>query len=101
MSGVTLIALAANEIVMGDNAVLGPVDPQLGEYPTASLVKLVQTKPVAEVCQPPTEAAAFSERGKMFDIVLKIKQSQQNRVKAYFSIQSIQRLRLQSAVLNH
>lgn len=49
MSGGTLIALAAKEIVMGDHAVLGPVDPQLGEYPAASLVRLVQTKPVAEI----------------------------------------------------
>jgi len=49
MSGGTLIALAADEIVMGDHAVLGPVDPQIGEYPAASLVKLVQTKPIAEI----------------------------------------------------
>ncbi len=49
MSGGTLIALAANEIVMGDHAVLGPVDPQIGEYPAASLVKLVRTKPVTEI----------------------------------------------------
>ncbi len=49
MSGGTLIALAANEIVMGDHAVLGPVDPQVGEYPAVSLVKLVQTKPVGEI----------------------------------------------------
>jgi ClpP class serine protease len=33
MSGGTLIALAADEIVMDENAVLGPVDPQLGQYP--------------------------------------------------------------------
>jgi ClpP class serine protease len=44
MSGGTLIALAAHEIVMGSHAVLGPVDPQLGEYPAASLVKVVKTK---------------------------------------------------------
>ncbi len=49
MSGGTLIALAADEIVMGDNSVLGPVDPQIGEYPAASLVKLVQTKPIADI----------------------------------------------------
>ena len=49
MSGGTLIALAADEIVMGDHAVLGPVDPQIGEYPAASLVKLVQVKPVADI----------------------------------------------------
>ena len=40
MSGGTLIALAADEIMMDSHAVLGPVDPQLGHYPAASLVKL-------------------------------------------------------------
>lgn len=33
MSGGTLIALAADEIVMCEHSVLGPVDPQLGHYP--------------------------------------------------------------------
>ncbi len=33
MSGGTLIALAADKIIMDPNAVLGPVDPQLGQYP--------------------------------------------------------------------
>ena len=49
MSGGTLIALAADEIVMSEYAVLGPVDPQLGQYPAASLLKVVARKPVAEV----------------------------------------------------
>ncbi len=49
MSGGTLIALAADEIVMDCHAVLGPVDPQLGEYPAASLVKAVKAKDVNEV----------------------------------------------------
>jgi ClpP class serine protease len=49
MSGGTLIALAADEIVMSPHAVLGPVDPQLGQYPAASLLKVVRQKPVAEV----------------------------------------------------
>jgi ClpP class serine protease len=49
MSGGTLIALAADDIVMGDHAVLGPVDPQIGEYPAASLVKLVQAKPIGDI----------------------------------------------------
>lgn len=44
MSGGTLIALAADEIVMSDHAVLGPVDPQLGQYPAASLLKTVEEK---------------------------------------------------------
>ena len=49
MSGGTLIALAADEIVMDENAVLGPVDPQLGEYPAASIIKVVEQKDVNEV----------------------------------------------------
>ncbi len=44
MSGGTLIALAADEIVMDANAVLGPVDPQIGEMPAASIVRAVQIK---------------------------------------------------------
>jgi len=44
MSGGTLIALAADEIVMDANAVLGPVDPQLGDMPAASIVKVVEIK---------------------------------------------------------
>jgi ClpP class serine protease len=46
MSGGTLIALAADEIVMDEAAVLGPVDPQLGEYPAAALVRVAALKPV-------------------------------------------------------
>jgi ClpP class serine protease len=42
MSGGTLIALAADEIMMDPNAVLGPVDPQIGEYPAASIVRAAQ-----------------------------------------------------------
>ena len=49
MSGGTLIALAASEIVMSDDAVLGPVDPQLGQYPAASILKAVSRKPVERV----------------------------------------------------
>jgi ClpP class serine protease len=49
MSGGTLIALAADEIVMSKHAVLGPVDPQLGQSPAASLIKVVEQKPIAEI----------------------------------------------------
>jgi len=49
MSGGTLIALSADEIVMDENAVLGPVDPQLGQYPAASILKVVEQKPISEV----------------------------------------------------
>jgi ClpP class serine protease len=49
MSGGTLIALAADEIVMDANAVLGPVDPQIGDMPASSIVKLLQFKQPAQI----------------------------------------------------
>lgn len=49
MSGGTLLALAADEIVMDENAVLGPVDPQIGNYPAPSIVKVVEEKSVDEI----------------------------------------------------
>jgi len=49
MSGGTLIALAADEIVMDPNAVLGPVDPQLGSSPAASIIKVIEQKPIERV----------------------------------------------------
>ncbi|RKX48962.1 MAG: hypothetical protein DRP32_06140 [Thermotogae bacterium] len=44
MSGGTLIALSADEIIMDENAVLGPLDPQIGQYPAASILSVVETK---------------------------------------------------------
>ena len=44
MSGGTLIALAADEIVMDANAVLGPVDPQIGQSPAASVLTVIERK---------------------------------------------------------
>src|SRR5687768_934474 len=49
MSGGTLIALAADKIVMDENAVLGPVDPQLGQWPAVSIIAAVEQKPIKEV----------------------------------------------------
>jgi ClpP class serine protease len=46
MSGGTMLALAADEILMDDNAVLGPVDPQIGQWPAASIMRVVETKPI-------------------------------------------------------
>lgn len=48
MSGGTLVALAADEIVMDENAVLGPVDPQIGNpiggsLPAASIIAAAET----------------------------------------------------------
>ncbi|WP_297468864.1 ATP-dependent Clp protease proteolytic subunit [Thermococcus sp.] len=49
MSGGTLIALAADKIIMDPHAVLGPVDPQLGQYPGPSIVRAVEKKGVEKV----------------------------------------------------
>ena len=49
MSGGTLIALAADEIIMDPNAVLGPVDPQIGGLPAASIINAVELKPIEKV----------------------------------------------------
>jgi ClpP class serine protease len=49
MSGGTLVALAADEIVMSKHAVLGPIDPQLGQQPAASLVRIVEQKPISKI----------------------------------------------------
>jgi ClpP class serine protease len=44
MSGGTLIALAADEIVLNRHAVLGPIDPQIGGIPAASILRVAQKK---------------------------------------------------------
>jgi ClpP class serine protease len=49
MSGGTLIALAADEIVMCENSVLGPIDPQIGDSPAASLLKVLEKKPIDKI----------------------------------------------------
>ncbi|MBI3805195.1 MAG: ATP-dependent Clp protease proteolytic subunit [Nitrospirae bacterium] len=62
MSGGTLIALAADEIVMSPHAVLGPIDPQLGQYPAASLLKVVEKKPIARIDDQTIIFADISEK---------------------------------------
>jgi ClpP class serine protease len=49
MSGGTMIALAADEIVMDENAVLGPVDPQIGQQPAASILAVLEQKPLEKI----------------------------------------------------
>ena len=41
--------LAADEIVLSPHAVLGPIDPQLEQSPAASVIKVVEEKPIAEI----------------------------------------------------
>jgi ClpP class serine protease len=49
MSGGTMLAMAADEIVMDENAVLGPVDPQLGTVAAASLLRVLDEKPIEKI----------------------------------------------------
>jgi ClpP class serine protease len=49
MSGGTMLALAADEIVLDENAVLGPVDPQIGQWPAASIIAAAEGKPIEHV----------------------------------------------------
>lgn len=49
MSGGTMISLAADEIALDENAVLGPVDPQLGQYPAASILEVLKTKRLEDI----------------------------------------------------
>jgi ClpP class serine protease len=44
-----MIALAADEIVMDENAVLGPVDPQLGQSPAVSILSVLDQKDANEI----------------------------------------------------
>ncbi len=44
MSGATLIALAAKEILMDNHSVLGPLDPQIENLPSPSLLKILDYK---------------------------------------------------------
>jgi len=62
MSGGTLIALAANEIVLGEFSVLGPIDPQIVGLPAASIVKARDSKPVASVFDLTLVLADVSEK---------------------------------------
>lgn len=62
MSGGTLIALAADEIVMGEFSVLGPIDPQLSGFPAASIVKARDSKPIEEVHDLTLVMADMSEK---------------------------------------
>lgn len=49
MSGGTLVALGADEIVMTEHAMLGPIDPQINGMPAASIIKVATEKPLSEI----------------------------------------------------
>jgi len=62
MSGGTLIALAADEIVLGEFSVLGPIDPQILGLPAASIVRARDAKPVDKVFDLTLVLADVSEK---------------------------------------
>ena len=62
MSGGTLIALAADEIVLGEFSMLGPIDPQLVGLPAASIVAARDAKPVDKVFDLTLVLADVSEK---------------------------------------
>jgi len=49
MSGGTMIALAADEIVMEEFSVLGPLDPQINGRPAGALVEVLKRKPIESI----------------------------------------------------
>lgn len=74
MSGGTLIALASDEIVMDTHAVIGPVDPQLGQFPAASLLRVLRDKPIEKIDDQSIVMADMAEKalGQMKDSVLEL-----------------------------
>lgn len=63
MSGGTLLALAADKIVMDENAVLSPLDPQIGEYPAISLLSVMDKKPIKEIDDKTVILADVAKKG--------------------------------------
>ncbi|MCM8812944.1 MAG: hypothetical protein NC924_03285 [Candidatus Omnitrophica bacterium] len=49
MSGGTFIALAADEIIMGEHAVLGPIDPQLEGCAAPSILAVMKRKEINDI----------------------------------------------------
>jgi ClpP class serine protease len=62
MSGGTLIALAADEIALGEFSVLGPIDPQLLGFPAASIIAARDAKPIDKVFDLTLVLADVSEK---------------------------------------
>lgn len=65
MSGGTLMALAADQIVMDPNAVLGPVDPQIGDLPAASIIRMVELKRPANVSDEMLVLADIAQKARL------------------------------------
>jgi ClpP class serine protease len=62
MSGGTLIALAADEILMEDFSVLGPLDPQIHGMASGAILSLLQKKPIEAVSDEMVILADLAEK---------------------------------------
>ena len=62
MSGGTLLALAADEIVLDSFSVLGPINPQIAGIPAASIAEVKHEKPIADVHDLTLVLASISEK---------------------------------------
>ncbi len=89
MSGGTLIALAADEIWMDPNAVLGPLDPQLTgrggvPVPAPSVLRVVKEKGVEKVSDETLILADMAEKAirQMKDVVIGLLEDKVGREKA-------------------
>ena len=84
MSGGTLIALAADEILMDRNAVLGPVDPQISGMPAPSIIRAVERKGVEKVDDQTLIYADLSEKAinQLKRTVVKLLEGKMDREKA-------------------
>lgn len=89
MSGGTLIALAADEIIMDPYAVLGPLDPQLsdpkmGAVPAVSVLRVVRDKGVDKVSDETLIKADIAEKAikQLEELVVELVQDKLGREKA-------------------
>ena len=87
MSGGTLIALAADEIVMDEHAVLGPVDPQLGQFPAASIARVLREKPMDHIDDQTLIMADVAEKA-----LRQMKQNIKDLLEGKFSAQKVEEL---------
>ncbi len=85
MSGGTLIALAADRIVMSPDAVLGPLDPQLGKYPAPSLLKAIKNKPIEHVSDETLIMADLAEKAirQLQDAIVELLEDRFGKEKSY------------------
>ncbi len=62
MSGGTLLALAADHILLDQNAMLGPIDPQLNSTPASAFMKVIRVKDLNSVSDQTIMMADMAEK---------------------------------------